>query len=344
MKLIKNKSGVYSVRYSDREGTARSTSLGVTQLSEAKLLVKELKIEEMERAAKLDILSSEVYSKLTLGKPKKFLDVIREYEGHKRKLAASPNTITTYLAIYYQFSRDYKYDKKSVADVNAKHLYDFLNRQDGTTLSNKNLRHTALNSLFKYCVAKGYTQTNPAALVKVDKSLLKHRQKEADERVPFTRWEYKQIVDYAPYFFKEATIISYWTGLRLGDICRLEWDSISSKHMIIHTIKRDKRVKIPLGHELFGGNELINCLKSIRKEHKTFCFPEAYKTISDSKKRAKLSTYYSRILGELLIYGKSFHCLRHNFTTRLYDAGVMLEDIAKVVGHSSTKTTKKYTH
>lgn len=343
MKLVKNKSGVYSVRYSGSDGKEKSTILGVTQLDEAKLLVKELKIADMERAAKLDILSREVYSKLTNGE-QNYLDVVHEFKTHTRKLATSQSTLNTYSAIYNQFARDYKYDKSRISDVSNKHIYDFINRADKTTLANRKLRLTALNSLFKFALAKGYLQINPASLVKVDKSLLSHKQKEVGDRQPITQWEYEQIIKNAPYFFKQATQISYWTGLRLGDITSLEWDSISPKSMIVWTTKRDKRVRIPLGHELFGGNELIHCLKSIDKLDKQYCFPDWHKSYTNQRTRSKASVYYNRLLERLLIANKSFHCLRHSFTTRLFKAGVMLEDIGKLVGHSSTKTTEGYVH
>ena len=193
MKLVKNKSGVYSVRYSGVDGKEKSTLLGVTQLDEAKLLVRELKIEDMERAAKLDILSREVYSKLT-DNSHKYLDVTHEFKAHKRKQAGAKSTINTYSSIYNQFARDYKHENSNIEDVTNKHVYDFINRQDSTTLANRKLRLTALNSLFKFAVAKGYIQLNPAALVRIDKSILSHKQKEKNERLPITEWEYKQIV------------------------------------------------------------------------------------------------------------------------------------------------------
>ena len=343
MKIVKNKSGVYSVRYQGSDGKEKSTLLGVTQLDEAKLLVKELKIAEMEHAAKLDILSREVYSKLTTGS-NKYLDVVHEFRSHRKKIATSPSTLNTFVAIYRQFARDYKYEKSEISDVSEKHIYDFINRGDKTTLANRKLRLTALNSLFKYSVAKGYTQINPASLVRVDKSMLSHKQKEKTERKPFTKWEFEQIQKNAPYFFKQAAEISYWTGLRLGDICSLEWDSISPKSLIVWTTKRDKRVRIPLGHDLFGGGQLIDCFKSIKKEDKQYCFPEWHAINANPRTRSKPSVYFSRLLDRLLIADKSFHCLRHSFTTRLFQAGVMLEDIGKIVGHSDTKTTEGYIH
>ena len=66
--------------------------------------------------------------------------------------------------------------------------------------------------------------------------------------------------------------------------------------------------------------------------------------ILDPAQRSKFSVYYGRILHRLGIEGKSFHCLRHAFATRLAKAGVTIEQVGRFMGHSSADTTKGYTH
>ena len=73
-------------------------------------------------------------------------------------------------------------------------------------------------------------------------------------------------------------------------------------------------------------------------------FHDECKTILDPEKRAKLSVYAERIFARAGVEGKSFHCLRHPFVTRLHNAGKTLEEIGQIVGHSNTETTKGYAH
>lgn len=347
MKIVKNKkSGTYSARYTAADGSLRSTNLGVHTMSEARDIAKKLEIEKLEQAAKLGVLSNEVFSKMMHGNRAKYSDVVDMYCNHLKKASKSPNSINTFRAIFNQYAREYKMDDAPITSVKDANLYDFINRKDSTSLANRKLRHSTLNSFFNYAMAKEFMTKNPMELINIDRSMLKHRQKEAKEKLCFTNKEYVELVEMEalPYFFREAAALSYWTGMRLGDCCSLEWDSLKKDTITVHTMKRDKRVVIPIKHELFGGDKLRNILADIEVQDKTYCFPEWNLVINDPDTRSKPSVYFKRYLERAGIYDKTFHCFRHTCITRLNKAGVQLEDIGRVVGHSDTKTTKGYVH
>lgn len=350
MKIVKTKAGKFSVQYLSAEGKRKSTTLPVTTKKEAEALVKELKIKEMEDVAKKDILTQEVFNKLQ-DKNISVKQVTKEYLMHMKKASRSLSTINSGSAIFDQFIRDYKSGRVGINKVSDDDLFDFLNRDDGTSLANRKLRRTFFKGLFDYCVAKGYAPRNPVGAIGIDKSLLKHKQKEPKEKKPITIHEYRAIMQYADPFQEAITALSFWTGLRLSDCCSLEWASLSKDKMVIWTIKRDKRVEIPVGHELFGGRELPYILSKIEVTDKYYCFPEMHREAQDQKLRSKRSTYYKRLLEKVSEYeglpelaDKSFHCLRHSFVTRLKRAGKTLEEIGKIVGHGDTKTTEGYVH
>lgn len=345
MKIVKLDSGNYSVKYLDAAGNMRATALKTKDHKEAKRLVKELKIEELEEAGRLGVLSTDVLTKIVGGTSKKFWDVVKEYEVHMRMSAISENSIYTMMSIYEQFGRDYKCIDKPMASITEKNLYDFLNKNDGTAISMRALRKSSLSQLWNYAQIKMYVLSNPLMILKIDKSKLHHEQKTPKERDVFYEHEVEKIISHAPYFFKQATAISYWTGLRLGDIASLEWSSIKDRNkMVVWTEKRDKLVKIDLKSEYFGGGIIQKVLKEIDVEDKVYCFPEWHSVVTDPKTRSKPSVYFKRICERLDIYGRSFHCLRHSCITRLEKAGISLEEIGKVVGHSDTKTTEGYVH
>jgi integrase len=146
--------------------------------------------------------------------------------------------------------------------------------------------------------------------------------------------------------YKRQVQIGWWTGLRLSDICTLEWSAFVDGDIIVHTIKRDRRVQIPMSHPAIGGG-ILNLVLLEMAENRTssrFCFPDAAEAIMDVNRRSKFSVAFMRLLNRLDIYGRSFHCLRHSFVTRLAAEGIEMEAIGKLVGHAQSGTTMGYNH
>ena len=345
MKLIKNERGNFVVQYKDVNGDYRSTALRTKNKKEAQSLVVELRIKELEDAGKIGVLSADVITKIIGSKSIKLKDVINEYVQHMRLSAGSENSIYTMVSIYEQFGRDFKLMDKPMALINEQTLFDYLNKDDGTSLNMRALRKSSLSQLWNFAQIKMYVLVNPMMFIKIDKSKLKHEQKTPKEKQIYHLKEVEKIINEAPYFFRQATALSYWAGLRLGDIASLEWASIKNRgKIVVWTEKRDKLVSISTTAPQFGGGVLKKVLSEIDVEDKVYCFPEWHINNIDPKKRSKASVYFGRICDELNVGGRSFHCLRHSFITRLSNEGFTLEEIGKVVGHSSTKTTEGYVH
>ena len=98
---------------------------------------------------------------------------------------------------------------------------------------------------------------------------------------------------------------------------------------------------------LIGGGELTAVIMGLMMEsdpRQPYVFPTQRTCTLDPEKRARLSVQFGRLMTELGIEGKTFHCLRHSFVTRLTKAGKTLEEIGRLVGHSSAETTAGYSH
>ena len=353
MKFVTSPTGNISARYKDAKGKWRNTNLRTKNKKEAIQVAKSLNIEELEDAGKLGVLSREVVAKIVSGKDVKFKTVVAEWLKYKGMLAGSGNSMNTQSSILMQFMRDYGYKNAGISGISEEDIFDFLNRPDDTSLSNRKLRRSTLSALYKFAVARAYVVFNPVQDVRVDLGNLSHSQKESKERKPFSKKEFDQIFKHAPYFYRQAAGLSWWTGLRLGDIASLEWDSINKDSIVVWTEKRDKKVELPLDHEFFGGGAVRQIINEIILESNVYCFPDQQADHADPKKRAKFSVYFSRILyrGNDCILPdtpkedrKSFHCFRHSFVSRLKRSGVKIEEISKAVGHSNTATTLGYSH
>jgi integrase len=343
MKIAKNRSGNYAVRFKTASGYT-TKSLGTKSLSEAKLLVKEAKIEEIESAAKIGALQREAIASIVSGGDVKMQDAIAEWKDYKANLAQSENTIFSQEAILQAFASRQKIN--SINQINESTISAYINEPGDVKLGAREQRLSAIKSLLQFSVAKCYILTDPSKLVAVDKSKLTHKKKEKKKRKPISEFEFHHIMKHAEHFNKQATALAWWTGMRLSDIARLEWDSIDfeNRTLIVHTKKTDTRICLPLDHKLLGGGELVKLLADIEVSNKTYVFPQQCELDKDVSRRATLSTYYGRMLARLGIEGKSFHSLRHSFVSRCRQEGESLEEVALWVGHSSAKTTEIYDH
>jgi integrase len=345
MKLIQSeKTGQYSVRFKTRSGKEVTRSLGTTSKKEANTLVKEAKIEELEMASKINALTKDAIASIVADRNISFGQCLKEWTEYAKVRCKSNNTVYTQTTILDRFA-SYSGVRK-LSDITADHVANFINEKCDVKLNSRNQRLAAIRSFISYAVANSYILTDPTIGVRVDASKLSHSQKESKRRVPFTKADYSKLVAHAPYFFKQAVMLGWWTGLRAIDVCKLEWDSWGEDHLTVWTEKTDTRIQLPYDNPLIGGGVLRKVITEIEVNKTRYCFPEWAEIISDPNKRSRFSVYFNRFLKRMEIEDKSFHSFRHSFVTRIKeeDYNSSLEKIAKWVGHSRVETTKGYLH
>ncbi|MFZ2656302.1 MAG: site-specific integrase, partial [Victivallales bacterium] len=162
---------------------------------------------------------------------------------------------------------------------------------------------------------------------------------------PFTDDEIQKILENSETFWRSASIISCHTGLRLKDIVLLEWKQIDFEtkeiKLIPHKIARyNKTIAIPL-HD-----DILAMLKDVPKTDKKYVFPEV---IHRHRENSEFHTVFTNILETSGIKDNDkgivgFHSWRKTFTTNASSAGIELEEIRKMVGHSKIEMTEHYDH
>ncbi|WP_233356183.1 site-specific integrase [Henriciella aquimarina] len=132
------------------------------------------------------------------------------------------------------------------------------------------------------------------------------------------------------------------TTMRQSEICSIEWKDLDMRRRIVTVRDRkDPRQKdgnhqqVPLvdltGYDAWA---LIN-EQRLDHERKGRIFPYNPRTIG---------TAFRRACGELRIDDLHFHDLRHEGTSRLFEAGLKIQQVALVTGHKDWKMLKRYTH
>ena len=346
MELIKEK-GVYVAYFKGMDGKTHQRSTKVGNLEDAKEIVRLAKLKELEQAALANALTADSLQAIMAGRRCSMRFAIEEWAIWRQR-RAEPNTVHSNLSMLNQWVKLIGAEDWAVTRITPEHIEQFVNDpEDEATKSTRVVRLSAIRSLFELCTARCYCLRDPSAEVKIIMRILSHAQKEPKARLPISAAQYRHIMGNTEGFWKWATALSYWTGLRLSDICNLEWDCFAGKEIIVYMQKTEERVAVDLNEPLIGGGELRQIILEITMEDggdKQFCFPEQRAVINDPQKRHALSMQYTRLLSGVGIEHRSFHCLRHSCATRLKAAGKTLAEIGRVLGHRNEKTTKGYAH
>ena len=139
------------------------------------------------------------------------------------------------------------------------------------------------------------------------------------------------------------------TGLRLAEICFLDWDSIhlqkgflvlgsenfSTKNRKTRRVYLSERAK-QLLIELLPKNFPINKKRFVFAKDRSGLFPFS---------KDYISKRFKRLLKDAGCSGNySFHSLRHSFVSNLSSAGVPVDQIRELSGHSSISILQTYLH
>lgn len=231
--------------------------------------------------------------------------------------------------------------------IEPKHISKWVNHSG--SLTTRKYKLAVVKSFFTFLIAKGWCQSNPAALVGIDFEAMTHEQKEKKAQTPLTEEQVNLLLTKAnDPFWRFATRCAWETGLRLGDICSLEWPSFGTPgKLIVWTGKTNERIEFNISARLTG------LLSAVPVTHNKYVFPERRQIINDEKKRAALSTQFSRLCNRCGFKGH-FHLLRHSAASNhakneMSDIleivkEIGLEKARKLLGHKRAKTTGGYLH
>lgn len=149
--------------------------------------------------------------------------------------------------------------------------------------------------------------------------------------------------------FGFGMLLALFTGMRLGELCALEWKDISDGKIKVRKTMQRIGGKIEIlppktqssFREIPIPKELVFIVESKRKQ-------EGYVLTRDNGKFTEprlLQMKFKKYTAECGISDINFHALRHTFATRCVEAGFDIKTLSEILGHSDVKTTlNKYVH
>lgn len=131
------------------------------------------------------------------------------------------------------------------------------------------------------------------------------------------------------------------TGMRIGELLNTLVSEVNLKERKIEIYEAEKT---RIGRVVYLSDDAIGALKAWLKKrdpHKAYLFyGQGRHMLTYPAARAMFKKYLGRT--SLSHKGYSLHCLRHTCATELLNAGMRLECLQQLLGHSSIEMTRRY--
>ncbi len=242
-----------------------------------------------------------------------------------------------------------------ICQLTANQISDFLLRLQKGGLSGKSARDVGvlLKSILRYS-AKKLDCTSPGLAVE----LPAYRRKQIDIFYPDEIQRLAQKIMDKPTTAGIGILLTLNTGLRLGELCALQYKDIDLRNGVIHITKTVQRIRsgdrtclmvlppksdsarrtIPLP------GDMAALLKKIIQSHPN---GENYLlTGKSAPMEPRTMQYQYRVwLKAAGVPYRNFHVLRHTYASRCVERGVDVKSLSEMLGHADVRTTLQvYVH
>lgn len=205
-----------------------------------------------------------------------------------------------------------------------------------------NTKLSLLRGLFEKIGPQAGVLANPFAGIPYHETSTVHRQ-------PFTQEELNAILTHCDALIRPVVLTAMCTAMRRGDCCTLKWESVDLQHgfISVKTSKTGELAEIPLFPLLRAALEKL-------PRSGPYCFPEAAEMYKNN--HHGLSWRFQKALKAAGITDtlveredacqkasvKDFHSLRTTWITMALSAGVPMELVRRVTGHSTVDVVLKH--
>jgi integrase/recombinase XerD len=203
--------------------------------------------------------------------------------------------------------------------------------KDSPNYATKNLER--MRSFFRFCQQDDWIAKNPARAVKAPKVKDK-------PTLPFSTSEMERILDACDRYrghqdrVRAFVLVMRHSGLRIGDTIALDEGRLKGSNLLLYTAKTGTPVYVPLPPAV------INALAKLDSNDRGRFFSTG--NAKPQTARANWSRYLDSLFGLAKIDGGHSHRFRDTFAVELLLAGVPLDTVSILLGHSSVKITEKH--
>jgi site-specific recombinase XerD len=147
-------------------------------------------------------------------------------------------------------------------------------------------------------------------------------------------------------WFRPVVMTAFYGGLRRKEIVNLEWGQINfdQKYITVTESKSGKERTIPIRSKLFQILKAWHRKEGQPTSGLVFPSKKAYTENTKMSKSNITKVFKKYALKAQLSKSVNFHGLRHSCATELLKMGLDINEVSKILGHSSLEITKVYEH
>lgn len=191
----------------------------------------------------------------------------------------------------------------------------------------------------------------------------------SEVRKPVAAYKTEQVkrfvaaLEETPSFQNLGILLTIYSGMRIGEVCALQWNDIDFEDRVIKVNKTIQRIYI--GDDAEGKMKtevIISTPKTRTSQREIPIVPKLFKKLKDFAKICRpdyyicsgtttpieprtYRNYYRKRLEEYGLPYLKFHGLRHTFATQLIASNADVKTVSTLLGHSNITTTlNTYVH
>lgn len=240
-------------------------------------------------------------------------------------------------------------------EITESDIYSFIELRQKSGLSNRYISDILImmKSVYKYA-SKNYHFLNPLegiALPKLQKPEIELLDEKQQEKL-------QQYIAENPNHSTLGIALSMSTGIRIGELCALQWEDIDLEKRILTVRKTMQRIQTPDGATK---TKLIIAEPKSESSKRKIPIPDCVISILE-KFRGKAKEYlisgeerpieprtmqyrFASILKNVKLPSVHFHALRHMFASKCVKLGFDAKTLSEILGHSKVEITlNRYVH
>jgi integrase len=242
-----------------------------------------------------------------------------------------------------------KLSEISIYKLNSRDIVDFSNKLLLKNLSPKTVNDVLLivNALIKYSCKFYGINTIEISYIREERKEM--RVLSVNEQKTFESYLKSDVDNY-----KFGVLFALYTGVRIGELCALQWKDIKNGTVRInktmYRLRSDNGSSVVIDTpKTVNSNRTIPLPKFLNKYVELFRGnPDEYvlssKRLSIVEPRL-MQIKFKKMTQECNFENVTFHTLRHTFATRCVECGFDIKSLSEILGHADVKTTlNKYVH